>query len=66
MLIGECLCYLPVAEIKHCDQGNLEKKVLIWVDSSRVHDDGAKAWWQEQLRAHTSNHNWEAGRAEST
>lgn len=26
----ECLCYFSVVVIKHLDQGNLQKKWLIW------------------------------------
>lgn len=39
--------------IKHHEQGNLEKKTLnlgLTVSEVRVHDGGAKAWQQEQLR----------------
>lgn len=59
-----CLCSVSAVS-KHHDQGNKVNQVFKWVavQRVRVRDNGAKAWWHQQLRAHVLIHSREAERA---
>jgi hypothetical protein len=54
-LLGHiCINHFSIAVLKHQCQDNLKEKVDLGLQSQRVrvHDDGVKAWCQEQkLRA---------------
>lgn len=54
MVVLVTVLLLGQSTVKHHDQSNAEKKAsLTWAfQRVRVHDGRAKAWWQEQLRAH--------------
>lgn len=55
-----CLSYFSVALVRLYDQSN--KKEFIWglqFQRFRVHNSGAKSWWQIHLRAHIMISKWD-------
>lgn len=57
MAFNPCISYVSTSVIQQQDQGNLLRKSIsldLWFQRVTVHEDWAKAWWQEAGKAESS------------